>query len=135
MKNKQGFSLLEVLLAVFLLEIGLLAVASFYSYSMQVTKYARNQTTAANLAQGILDEELSITYENLPIGTSTKERYSLDASSPFYNWEKQVSVTYIDLNLTEQSFDTNMKKIIVTIFFQESGTEKSIQTASIKARH
>lgn len=126
---------MEILLAVFLLEIGLLAIAGFYSYSMQVTKYARNQTTGSNLAQGILDEVSSTSYENLAIGTTAKERYTTDATSPFYTWEKQVTVAFVDLNLFEQSYDTNMKKIVVTIYYQEKGAEKNIQTASIKARH
>ncbi|KKQ73683.1 MAG: hypothetical protein US94_C0028G0001, partial [Berkelbacteria bacterium GW2011_GWB1_38_5] len=64
-KIKKAFTLIEILLAVFVLEIGLLGIVTFYSYAIQVTKIARNETTAANLASGILDNELSAAYDNL----------------------------------------------------------------------
>lgn len=134
--SRNAFTMLEVLLAVFILEIGLLAIVGFYAYSMQITKLARNQTTAANLASGILDDKLDLNYENLALGTSSKDPYTVDSNSPLNNWLIQTSVTYIDdLDLSEKSTETNMKKIVVTVFWQEQGVEKSFQTASIKARH
>ncbi|KKQ90292.1 MAG: hypothetical protein UT15_C0016G0004 [Berkelbacteria bacterium GW2011_GWA1_39_10] len=136
-KIKKAFTLIEILLAVFVLEIGLLGIVTFYSYAIQVTKIARNETTAANLASGILDNELSAAYDNLTVGAGTKIKYSTDTTSPFYAWDKKIDVAYINSSLTESYNppDTNMKKIVVTIYWQESGNEKSFQTASIKAKH
>ena len=54
-KNRRAFTLIEVLLAIFVLEIGLLGIAGFYTYSFKITKIARMETTAANLASRLLD--------------------------------------------------------------------------------
>ena len=139
MKNpkaiQKAFTLIEVLLAIFILEIGLLGIAGFYASSFKITKMARNETTAANLANGLLDEQLAISYDNLAVGTGIRTKYSTDVNDPFYTWEKRIDISYVDANLVEQTAETNMKKIIVTIFWQETDDERSFQTASIKAKH
>ena len=127
MRKRSSFTLIEVLLAIFILEIGLLGIAGFYASSFKITKTARNETIASNLASGILDEELAIAYDNLtPVPLTT-------FNSPFDNWQKKVDIAYVDANLTEQATDTHMKKITVTIYWQETGGEKNFQIASIKA--
>ena len=131
----RAFTLVEVLLAVFILEIGLLGIAGFYASSFRIIKTARNETTASNLANGLLDEELAISYDNLLPLPGSKVRYSDLDSNPFYDWWKQIDVAYIDANLAEQTSETNMKKITITVFWQEAGSERSFQTASIKAKH
>ena len=137
LKLKKAFTLVEILLAVFILEIGLLGIASFYTYSFRVTKIARNQTIASNLASGLLDDESAIAYDNLQVLAGSREKYSAIEGDPFYNWDKKIDISYIDSNLVESYSgpDTNMKKILVTIFWQEYGHEKSFQTATIKAKH
>lgn len=135
MKKHLSFTLIEVLLAIFVLEIGLLGIAGFYTYSFKVARYARNETTAANLASGLLDEQLAISYDNLAVGAGTKTGYTTDVNDPFYSWQKKIDMAFIDSNLIEQPIDTHMKKITVTIYWQQDGAEKSFQTASIKAEH
>lgn len=135
LKTKKAFTLVEILVAVFVLEIGLLGIAGFYAYSINITKMARNETTSSNLAAGLLDETLENSYDNLTVGEGTKTNYSADVSDPFYAWQKKIDVAYIDSNLQVSATDTNMKKIIVTVYFQENGQERSFQTASIKSRH
>ncbi|MEK7142685.1 MAG: hypothetical protein AAB785_00575 [Patescibacteria group bacterium] len=137
-KNKkinQAFTLIEVLLASFVLEIGLLGIVGFYSYSFQISKIARQETTAANLASGLLDEKLAVSYDNLPIGPGLKTRYSTEEDSPFYDYWQKIDVVYITTELAESTNDTNMKKIVVTIFWPHDGGERSFQTATIKTRH
>ena len=135
MKKRLTFTLIEVLLAVFILEIGVLAIATFYSYGFTIIKTARNETTASNLVSALLDSELSKNYDNIGVGLGVKQNYTNDPLSPFYPWQKQVDVAYIDINLNKSTTDPNMKKITATIYWQDKGVEKSLQTASIKARH
>ncbi|HLB95548.1 MAG TPA: prepilin-type N-terminal cleavage/methylation domain-containing protein [Patescibacteria group bacterium] len=138
----RGFTLVEVLLAVFVLEIGLLGVAGFYAYSLNIAKFARNETTAANLAQGLLDEQLSSSFDNLSVGEGGKTAYSSDPSSPFANFKKQVDIAWLAADLTASytqipgpGGNENMKKITVTIFWPFESGEKSFQMATIKAKH
>lgn len=136
---RRSFTLVEIILAVFILEIGLLGVSGFYAYSLNIAKIARNETTAANLAQGLLDEELAISFDNLAVGAGTKTDYSVDPASPFANFQKQVDVAYIDASLTPSytqiPTNENMKKITVTVFWPQNESEKSFQLATIKAKH
>lgn len=132
-KFKKAFTLVEILLAVFILEIGLLGIATFYSKSFQVARTARLQTMATNLAAGVLEEQLSISYANL-INIS-KRHYSNDQNDPLYNWWKQVDVYFVDANLNNSQSNTHMKKIVVTIYWTDEGTEKSFQEITLKAEH
>jgi len=135
MKTRKAFTIIEVLVAIFILEVGILGVASFFTTGFKITKTAREETIASNLAAGLLDEEVAISFDNIPVGPGTRTKYSTDASSPFYNYEEKIDITYIDANLSDSVAATEMKKIVVTIYWINSGNEKSFQTASIKARH
>lgn len=134
-KKAAAFTLVELLLAVFVLEIGLLGIAAFYASSTNISKRARMETTASNLAAGLLDEELALSYGSL--ASVSKQKYSTDPNNPFYNWYKQVDIICIDINLAQIACDSNahMKKIVVTVYWPDQSTEKSFQTASIKAEH
>jgi len=134
---KKAFTLIEILLAVFVLEIGLLGIASFYTYSFKITKTARNETIAANLASGLLDEVLENSYPNMVVGEGNKTAYEATPNSPFANFQKKIDIAYIDSNLSASYLppDTNMKKITVTIYWTQDSGERSFQIASIKAKH
>ena len=140
--TKKAFTLVEILLAVFVLEIGLLGVAGFYAYSINIAQIARNETIGANLAQGLLDEQLAVNFDGLDITPNggTKTDYSSDPASPFAIFDKQIDIAYIESqNLTASYTATeqneNMKKITVTVFWPYESGEKSFQMATIKAKH
>lgn len=135
MKTRKAFTIIEVLVAIFILEIGILGVASFFTSGFKITRIAREETMASNLAAGLLDEEVSNSFDNIPVGAGTRTKYSTDTSSPFYNYEKKIDIAYIDADLNESASATEMKKIVATIYWTSGGSEKSFQTASIKARH
>lgn len=122
--------MVEIILAVFILMIGLVGIAAFYTKSFQISKTARNQTIAANLAAAVLDQELSLAYSS--IDSVSRTPYSSDTTSPFYNFEKEVTVNCLDASLQEISCATaHMKKILVTIYWQENSQSKSFQEATI----
>lgn len=137
MKIKKAFTLVEILLAVFILEIGLLGVAGFYAKSLNISRSARNETTAANLAAGLLDEQSANNYSNLAVGEGTKTAYSTEINNPFSNFSKKVDIAYINTSLVASYAepDTNMKKITATVYWQENGAERNFQMATIKAKH
>jgi len=129
--------MIELLLAVFVLEIGLLGVAGFYFYSLQITKTARNETIASNLAAGFLDEELAQNFDNLVVGPPGNPT---DLESPFNNFQKQIDIAYIDSatltpSYTQTEANQYMKKITVTVFWPYETGERSFQIATIKAKH
>jgi len=135
-KCKNAFTLLELLLAVFILEIGLLGIAGFYTYSFQITKSARNQTIAANLAQGLLEEQLSKSYDAPDLISVSKTAYSI-TPDPFSNFQKQIDISCVDDSLTTINCDANahMKKIVVAVYWMQETVEKNFQIATIKTEY
>lgn len=130
--------MVELLLAVFVLEIGLLGIATFYAYSFKIAKIARNETIASNLATGILDEQMASNYDDLIVSSGSKVPYSAVPGNPFSNFQKQIAISCIDANLADIacSTSTHMKKVVVTVYWTESGAaERSFQIANIKAEH
>ena len=132
LQKNRAFTLIELLLAIFVLEIGLLGIAGFYTYSLRITQVARFETTASNLAAGLLDETLVQSFDSIQ-GVS-RSAYSSDSTSPFKNYDKQIDVAYVNKNLQPESSDQNLKKVTVTIFWQQDNHEKSYQIASLKAK-
>lgn len=131
----RGFTIIEVVIAIFILGVGILGVSTFYSASIRTIRIARDETAASNLAAGLLDESISNTFDNLAVGIGTKVRYSDIPTDPFHKWSKKIDILYIDSTLAETATPTNMKKVVVTVYWTEGTSEKNFQTASIKARH
>ena len=141
---KRSFTIIEVLIAIFILEVGILGVSSFFASGFKIIKTARTETITSNLAAGLLDEQLATAYDNLTVGAGTCQKYSTDINSPFYTWSQEIDIAYVNSNLDE-SYNllidpltgsyTQMKKITVTVFWQEECQGKSLKTAAIKASH
>lgn len=139
LKKKKAFTLIEILVAVFILEIGLLGVAGFFGYALQFAQSARNQTMGANLASGLLEDKIAQNFDNLTVEIGSKDPYSTVTGNPFGNFQKKIDIAYIDGDLlasqTPNSTNQNMKKITVTIYWTEQTGEKSFQIVTIKAKH
>lgn len=59
MKNEKGFSLVELLIAVFLLTVGLLTVAAMQTTAINYNSWANRLTTATALAQEVMEDLLA----------------------------------------------------------------------------
>lgn len=132
--HKRAFTLIEVIVALTVFSIGVLGVQTYFATSSRLTTAASRMSTASNLAQGIVDTELTLAYDELIPGTSTKVRVSTDSASPFYNYQKQVTISLIDSNLNTSATDVGLKKILVTVFYSEGGSEKNVQMATIQTK-
>ena len=131
MKKKNGFTIIETTVAIGILAVGLLAVVQVFPFGTKMTRISRHITVANNIAQGIMDEELDQAYEDMPVGTSAREKVSPNPNDPFYIYEKEITVEYINGDLDYSTTDLGMKKIIVKIYWQEQGQQKQTQLATI----
>ena len=68
--GQRGFSLLELMIAVFVLAVGLIAAASMQGTAMKSDSYAYRNTTITTIAQQVMDDYLSvpIIYSQPPSG-------------------------------------------------------------------
>lgn len=129
-----GFTIIEIVVAITVLTVGVLGVSGFFTISAKLTRSANHVSTASNLAQGLIDEEIAKSYDELTTGTGVKDRVSSDSSDPFYNYFEQINISLLDSNLNTSENDLGLKKIDVIIFYQEGEAEKNVQLSTIKAK-
>lgn len=129
-----GFTIVEVIVAITVLVVGVLAVATFFANSAKLSHLASDESIASNLAQGYIDKDLSLSYDEVLTGVSPLARVSTDSNNPFYNFYEQTTVTLIDENLNPTSSDVGLKNISVTISYQEGNDNKNVTLATIKSK-
>lgn len=120
LKFKPGITIVEVIMAIAILVIGIVAIVSIFPTGMKLTKEGENLTIATQQAQGQMEELNGSNYDALGIGTvEAKHRLSQSETDNLYNFQRQTVVSYVDpnLNLNQSLTDQNLKKIVVTVFW------------------
>ena len=87
----KGFSLLEVIVAVFIIALSLTTILLLQSRSIRESNYIKNVTTATLLAQAMMAESGL----NGPPDTG-QSRGNFGPDNPSFNWEKEVTATSFD---------------------------------------
>jgi type IV pilus modification protein PilV len=123
-KDKEnGFTLIEVLIAVFILSVGLLGMASLTVGIINGNKFSNDLTTATILAQDKMEDIRRLGYSGTSATTTTiTENYN---SITNYTAFKRVTVT------TVGSPAPGMKTITVTAFWQGAVKEHSVELKTI----
>lgn len=132
MKNHQkAFTIIEVIVALTVLTIGVLGVQSFFATSSRLTTAANHMSTASNLAQGLLDSQIALSYTELIPSIGDKVPVSTDPNGPFNKYLKQINISLIDRDLNSSVTDVGLKKINVIVYYPESGSEKNVELSTI----
>lgn len=76
--NQKGFSLIELLIAVTLLAIGLMAVAGMQTTSIRSNDIANDNTEVASLAQQAMEDLLALSGTHPMLQTAATIDYDLD---------------------------------------------------------
>ncbi len=117
--NELGFTLLEVLVAIVILSIGLLGMASLTIGIIQGNKLSNDLTTATTLAQDKMEEKRLEGYSGVTAETKGS------CPSPYDDYEIEVVVT-------DDSPATGMKTVVVTSYWQDQdGDEHSVELKTI----
>ncbi len=136
-KNKSGFTLIEVMLAIAILLVGIMGLTRIFPLSLKIDRAAEQNTVAANLAQAKVEEIFSSTYDNIIVGTiELKHRLAADPADPFYAYQRETIAEFVDGNLNSIGTDQGLKKVTVRVFWYAPllGTEKSWQTAILVSK-
>lgn len=115
-KKQKGFSLIEIVIAIFVLSIGILGLATAFPAGSRIQNGLEFQSIANHLAQEELEELLSATYIDLPVGTIENEAIlgSLQ-ESPFYLFKRTTEVSLVDSNMLPSQTDVGLKKITIVV--------------------
>ena len=113
LKTRQsGFTILEVMIAISILAIGLLAVFSGQNMAIRGNDRASHLTEGMTLAQDKMEELLALPYDSVTTGSGTQGNYSIA-------W-----------TVYDNDPINNTKRIVVTVTGQ--GLNKSLELNCIK---
>lgn len=118
-RNEQGFTLLEVVIAMGLLTFGLLAVASLQIGAIQGNSFAARTTEGVTWAQDKMEDLLALSYDDLD-DTGSPEQQGVHPGDYTVAW------TVVNGPVA------NTKRITVTVTWQDKGQTKQAQLTCIK---
>lgn len=120
--KKNSFTLIESLLAVFIISVAFVSVTRIFPLSLRVERSSEMRSKAVELAQAKIEELSLLSYEevscsgNIPPCEETENPVAEDKS-----FRRNISVTYVSPpNFGASASDTNMKKVSVTLFWDAS---------------
>lgn len=116
--KKNGFSIIEALVAIAILALGLLAVLGVFPLTLQVNKEGERLSLASVYARAKLEQVSELSYDDVTAGVfETRAKLSNDSADPAYYLERQTIVSYVNSDLQTSVSDTGFKKIEVTVFW------------------
>lgn len=123
-----GFSLIEVLITVFVLSVALVGVLAMFSLGIRVEKSAKMTSIASYLAQSKLEEIIAKPYDEISLG-SFIEPYEFDPDFPSYRRETEINYVDPSQDLSPTTSDLGIKKVEMTVFWKFLGqsSEKEIK--------
>ncbi len=111
-KRNEGFTLFEVMVAIAIIAIALVAIMRSLSMSVGVTGKSKNIFIATILARG---EMARIESRGFPDVGDEKGDFGEDY--PNFRWEKSIGLTELK----------EMRKVVVTVFWPEGKDEKKME--------
>lgn len=131
MKNQQGLTLIEIIVAIAIMIVAVFAIIGIFPKGIQITKTAERNTVGAFLAQEKIEALEALPYGDIPVGTiEAKQNISADPDNPFYDYQRETQVIYVDPNngLTQSQTDLGVKQIKTTVYWSVTtdNQEKSL---------
>lgn len=126
-KLSSGFTIVEVVVAISILIIGILAIVQLFPEGLRVGRISKQMSVANNLAQAKIEEVIAKHYDDIGTGIiENRAKVDSNPESQFYIYERQTEVDLVDANLNNSSEDIGLKKITISIWWQEKDHEKNI---------
>jgi type IV pilus assembly protein PilV len=123
-RNAKGFTLIEVMIAIVILSVGLLGMASLTIGIIKGNKVSNDLTMATTCAQDKLENFQRLDYADIP-PTTSPETEDYNSVTGYENY-KRVTLT------TADSPAENMKTVTVTVFWRDAHLgEHSVELSTI----
>jgi len=137
--NQKGFSLIEILIAITVFAIGILAVGKMQIAAIKGNSFANDLTKATTLAQDRMEELIGFPYDDTDLDdTDTDDKAGLDdnttATADHNDSNNPVDGRYnIFWNIATDHPINNTKEIRVIVRWTDRGTQKRVSITSMKA--
>jgi len=123
MKEQNGFTLLEVIIALFIFSIGLLAVASMQMTAIKGNYFSGTLTEATSWAADQMETLMSLPYTDPDLTAGDHP----DVSDP----DDIYTITW---SVADDATTNNTKTINITVAWADKGSQRSLILYGIKAR-
>ena len=122
-RNQKGSSLVEIMVALVIFGIGVVAAARMLPQSSARTTHSRNRTVAVNLAQEKVEELMAEGFKDAELTAGDHD----DAANPISNhFERSWSIT-------DDTPVVDMKLISVTVSFPAAGADSAVTLRTYKS--
>ena len=117
LKKENGFTLVEIMVAVLILGAALIPIFIMFSEGISLTARSTELNLAVNTAQDKMEEIRNMTHNSITIGTWPDEEVTIGNRS----FVRHVTVTNSDVS----GAGGNLKKITVEVFWNHEDTTQS----------
>ena len=124
MKEQNGFTLLEVIIALFIFSVGLLAVASMQMTATKGNYFSGTLTEATSWAADQMETLMSLPYADP----------DLTADDPHGGPPEEGSIYTITWSVADDDTTNNTKTITITVDWYDRGSHRTLILQGIKAR-
>jgi type IV pilus assembly protein PilV len=133
--NQKGFSLIELLIAMSILAIGLLALAQMQITSIRGNAYSSTTTDATTVAQDRLEQLIGLTYSSLTTDTDLAAGNHPAGTQTIGGTQTVQGITYtITWSITDDFPITNTKAMDLDVTWTENSQSRTVSVQSVKPR-
>jgi prepilin-type N-terminal cleavage/methylation domain-containing protein len=123
LKNEQGFSLLEVVVALMIMAGGFLAVLNLFSGSVRSVDFSGQYLKAVTLANSKMNE---LEIQNFTVDDSSGNFKNEEN----YRWEVDISPYDSDLNNGDSG--VQLQKILLKVLWNDDGHTRNVELATLR---
>ena len=133
--RRQGFTLLEVLIAVSLFAVGMMSIIQIFPLNRRLLRQSANTSQAAFLAQEEIEIIRDVDYDSLTTGTYEAAHAMGTAGDQLVIFSRSTAVSLIDSNRAATNSDVGLKKIVVTVTWTERNVARTYSLATYAYNH
>lgn len=113
-KKLFGFTFIEVMVSLFVLISGIALFLQVFPLGWSAERSSQMKTQAIFLAQQKMEDLLTLSYQDVPLGTATEPVLT----DPFGLFSRSTVVSYLNSDLEESAVDVGLKRIKVEVSWQ-----------------
>ena len=126
--DERGFSLIEILIAITVFAIGILAVGKMQIATIKGNSFANDLTKASTLAQDRMERLIGLSYTDSLLGDANTT--ATDHKDPNNPVDRRYDIFW---NIDPDNLIDGTKTIKVIVRWTDKGAEKSCNITSVKA--